>query len=195
MGNVESEARKKRIHKNIQAGLLATVALSGVVLVAAVAPGLPMALNKLPALQRAKLRYQYRTALGRLAALGYVTFEKREGESYARITDAGRKKLEFELEKKKLDLSKKRRWNGRWRVIIFDVPERRRKTRDRLRILMQRLGFVHLQDSVWVFPYDCEEFIALLKAELKIGSAVLYMVVEEIENDKHLREHFGLRAK
>jgi DNA-binding transcriptional regulator PaaX len=129
----------------------------------------------------------------RLAAQGFVTFEKREGKLYARITDAGHKKLEFELEKVKLDLSKKRRWNGRWRVVIFDVPERRRKIRDRLRILIQETGFVRLQDSVWFFPYDCEEFIALLKAELKIGSAVLYMVVEEIENDKHLREHFGLK--
>jgi len=193
MGDVESGAKKKRIRKNVQVGLLTAVALSGVVLVAAVAPGLPGILAKLPPLQRAKLRYQYRTALGRLATLGLVTFEKKDGKSYARITDAGRKKLKFELEKQKLDLSKKRRWNGRWRVVIFDVPERRRKTRDRLRILMQELGFVRLQDSVWVFPYDCEDFVALLKAELKIGSAVLYMVVEEIENDKHLREHFGLK--
>ena len=52
---------------------------------------------------------------------------------------------------------------------------------------------MRLQDSVWVFPYDCEDFIALLKAELKIGAAVLYMVVEHIENDKHLRSHFGLK--
>lgn len=193
MGHVESGARKKRIRRNVQAGLLAAVALSGVVLVAAVAPNLPMALEKLPSLRRAKLRYQYKTALGRLAALGYISFEKRAGKSYARITGAGREKLAFELEKKRLDLSKKRRWNGRWRVVIFDIPEWRRKIRDRLRILMQELGFVRLQDSVWVFPYDCEEFIALLKAELKIGSAVLYMVVEEIENDKHLREHFGLK--
>lgn len=193
MGNVEIGAQKKRQKAHIQQAILATVALSGVVLVAAVAPKLPTALSKLPSIKRAQLRARYRTALGRLAALGYVTFEKRDGKSYARITDAGRKKLVFELEKQKLDLSKKRRWNGRWRVIIFDVPERRRRTRDRLRVLMRELGFVRLQDSVWVFPYDCEDFIALLKAELKIGSAVLYMVVEEIENDTHLREHFGLK--
>jgi DNA-binding transcriptional regulator PaaX len=193
MGIVEIKAQKKRHKGYIQQAILATVALSGVVLIAAIAPGAPAALAKLPSMQRARLRTRYRTALGRLAAQGFVTFEKKDGKSYARITDSGSKKLEFELEKSKLDLSKKRRWNGRWRVIIFDVPERRRKTRDRLRILMQQLGFVRLQDSVWVFPYDCEEFIALLKAELKIGSAVLYMVVEEIENDKHLCEHFGLK--
>jgi len=193
MGIVEIGAQKKRRKGYIQQAILATAALAGVVLIAAIAPNTPVALAKLPSIKRAQLRARYRTALGRLAALGLITFEKRDGKAYARITDAGRKKLKFELEKNKLDLSKKRRWNGRWRVVIFDVPERRRRTRDRLRIFMQELGFVRLQDSVWVFPYDCEDFITLLKAELKIGSAVLYMVVEKIENDKHLREHFGLK--
>lgn len=193
MGIVETNAYIKRRKGYIQQAILMTVGIAGVVLVATIAPNAPAALAKLPSIKRAQLKARYRTALGRLAAQGYVEFEKRDGKPYARITDTGRKKLEFTLEKEKLDLSKKRRWNGRWRVIIFDVPERRRKTRDRLRFLMQELGFVRLQDSVWVFPYDCEEFITLLKAELKIGSAVLYMVVEEIENDKHLREHFNLK--
>ena len=190
---VEIEAKKKRVYRGVQQALLGTLAVSGVVLVAAAVPNLPVALAKLPAFKRARLRYQYKTVLGRLAAQGYVVFEKRGDKSYARITDAGRKVLAFELEKAKLKSTKKRRWNGRWRVVIFDVPERRRSTRDRLRDIMQELGFVRLQDSVWVFPYDCEDFIALLKSELKIGAAVLYMVVEHIENDKHLKAHFGLK--
>lgn len=193
MGIVEAEARKKRIYTNVQQTLLAAVALAGIVLVATTAPNLPMALDKLPAIKRAKLKYQYRTAFGRLAAQGHIVFEKRDGKQYARITEAGQKALAFEQEKAKLQNTKKKRWNGRWRVVIFDVPEKRRKTRDRLREVMERTGFVRLQDSVWVFPYDCEDFITLLKAELKIGAAVLYMVVEQIENDKHLRAHFGLK--
>ena len=193
MGIVEAEAKKKRIYTNVQQALLVTVALTGVALVATIAPAAPVALAKLPSFKRARLRYQYRTALGRLAALGYIVFEKRDGKSYARITESGRKVLSFEQEKAKLKNAKKKRWNRRWRVIIFDVPEKRRQTRDRLRNIMERTGFVRLQDSVWVFPYDCEDFIALLKAELKIGSAVLYMVGEHIENDKHLRAHFGLK--
>lgn len=193
MGIVETEAKRKHRNTNIQQTLLATVALAGVVLVAAIAPNAPSALAKLPGVRRAQLRYRYRTALGRLAAQGYIAFEKRDGKQYARITEEGSKVLAFEQEKAKLSNIKKKRWNGRWRVVIFDVPERRRQTRDRLRDIMKEVGFVHLQDSVWVFPYDCEDFITLLKTKLKIGAAILYMVVEHIENDKHLREHFGLK--
>lgn len=193
MGTIEAEAKKKRLYTNVRHTLLAAVALTGVVLVATIAPNAPAVLSKLPSFKRAKLRYQYKTALGRLAAQGHVVFEKRDGKQYARITESGRKILAFEQEKAKLSNAKKKRWNRRWRVVIFDVPEKRRQTRDRLRKIMERTGFARLQDSVWVFPYDCEDFIALLKAELKIGAAVLYMVVEHIENDKHLRAHFGLK--
>lgn len=57
---------------------------------------------------------------------------------------------------------------------------------------MRTLGFARLQDSVWVYPYDCEDVMALLKADLKLGAAMLYMVVEHIENDTHLRKQFSL---
>lgn len=190
---IEKEAQKKRRYTHVQQAALTAVALSGVVLVAAVMPNLPAALAKLPSIKRAQKRYQYKTALGRLAAQGLIKFEKRDGKSYARITPAGRKAFALENEKLKLKNARKGRWNRRWRVITFDVPERRRGTRDRLRKVMQEAGFARLQDSVWVFPYDCEDFMTLLKSELKIGAAVLYMVVEHIENDKHLRAHFGLK--
>ena len=193
MGIVETKARKKRRIGYIQLGILSAIAIAGVALIAATAPNLPSGLAKLPSIKRAQKRYQYRTAFGRLIAEGYITFEIRDGKKYARLTEAGKKTLAFEQAKINLKNPKKRRWNGRWRVIIFDIPERRRRIRDQLRHIMQDTGFVRLQDSVWVYPYDCEDFMTLLKAELKIGAAVLYMVVEEIENDKHLRTHFGFK--
>ena len=60
---------------------------------------------------------------------------------------------------------------------------------------MQEYGFIRLQDSVWVYPYDCEDLIALAKANFRIGFDVLYMIVERIERDTHLREHFALPAE
>lgn len=193
MGKIEIEAKKKRRRGYLKDALLASIAVTGVVLVTSIAPNALAQLRYLPAMKRAQIRYQAKTTLGRLAMLGFITFEKKNGKSYARITPAGRKELLLEQKKADIRDGKKRRWDKRWRVIIFDIQERRRKVRDRLRITMRDLGFAHLQDSVWVYPYDCEDLMALLKAKLKLGSAVLYMVVEHIENDKHLREHFGLK--
>ena len=90
--------------------------------------------------------------------------------------------------------TKKRKWDRRWRVVIFDIPERRKSVRASLRRFMGEYGFVRLQDSVWIYPYDCEDLIALSKANFRVGADVLYMIVERLERDKHLREHFKLPA-
>jgi DNA-binding transcriptional regulator PaaX len=76
--------------------------------------------------------------------------------------------------------------------VIFDIKEPHRATRDSLRRGLQAAGFEKLQDSVWVHPYPCEEFVALLKADMRVGKDVLYIVAEEIENEGALRRTFGL---
>lgn len=141
----------------------------------------------------AQLKYQINDALMRLARKGLVRFVERDGQRFARLTERGERQLKLEREKAALQLRKKKRWDKRWRVIIFDIPERRRRTRGLLRITMRECGFVRLQDSVWVYPHDCEELIVLLKADLKIGNALLYMVVEKVENDTWLKQRFSLK--
>jgi len=138
----------------------------------------------------ARFNYQVKTALGRLARRGLVTFEEKNGRRYTRITENGRKVLQ--LETQRAGHLGKKKWDRRWRVVIFDIPEKRKNVRVSLRRFMSEYGFVRLQDSVWVYPYDCEDLIALAKANFHIGADVLYMIVERIENDKHLREYFSL---
>jgi len=139
----------------------------------------------------ARFNYRAKTVLGRLVAKGLIRFEERGGKRYARLTETGKRILDLELLKDK-GMRKPKRWDNRWRVVIFDIPERRRKVRVSLRSFMERYGFVRLQDSVWVYPYDCEELIALAKAQFHLGVDVLYMIVERLENDMPLRKQFGL---
>jgi hypothetical protein len=55
------------------------------------------------------------------------------------------------------------------------------------------LGLVKLQHSVWVYPYECQEIIDLIKGNFDIVREVVYIVAEKIENDKWLKEKFRLR--
>jgi len=192
MGVVETEARKVRRTGQIQNAILTTLLVGGMIAIGA-APRLDL-LKLLGARKRNpyRLKYQINDTLLRLVRKGLVTFVEKDGRKFARLTPAGTKQLELEQQKAALRLQKNKRWDKRWRVIIFDIPERRRGVRGRLRAIMQECGFVRLQDSVWVYPHDCEELIVLLKAELKAGSSVLYMVVEKIENDLWLKNHFSL---
>lgn len=193
MGVVEKEAKKVRRLRAFQKAMLMAV-LAGVIVAIGAAPSPSLFLKYFRGYRKgARFNYQAKTALGRLKAKGLITFEERNGKCYARVTEAGEQMLEFESMREK-SAKKPKRWDGRWRVVLFDIPERRRGVRNRLRVFMQEYGFVRLQDSVWIYPYDCEDLIALAKANFRIGVDALYMIVEHLERDKHLREHFGLHA-
>lgn len=191
MGKIESGARKKRRNRDLQRAALLTVGMAGVIAVMAVAP------NTLQLLEttgiNAKLRYRAKTALGKLKHKGEIEFIERDGKKYARLTKRGEQTFALMSEKMGLEDAKPRRWDRRYRLIMFDIPERRKGVRDRLRQEMQGSGFLRIQDSAWLYPYDCEEYVALLKANLHIGKDVLYAVVEEIENDAWIRKHFKLQ--
>lgn len=190
MGKLEETSRKRKRRRDIQHAVLATIAVTGFVAFAAVAGNAIQLLDHLPN-EKYNLRYRAKTAAGRLVAKGYATWTERDGKKYLRLTPAGRKVLAFEQAKITLK-NQKKKWDGRWRMVVFDIPERRRAVRFRLRKIMGEIGFVRLQDSVWVYPHDCEDFIAMLKAELKIGKDVLYAIADTIEHDRDVRRHFSL---
>lgn len=191
MGMVEQGARRERRWGAFQKAMLAAVAIGGIVVVAATIPNAARLLKYFPGYKKgARFNYKTKSALGRLSEKGCVVFVEEGGKRYARITEKGERILQMEAEK--ATMAKKRRWDSRWRVVIFDIPERRKSVRVRLRRFMQEYGFLRLQDSVWIYPYDCEDLIALAKANFRVGYDVLYMIVERLEGDVYLRKHFAL---
>jgi DNA-binding transcriptional regulator PaaX len=190
MGKLEEASRKRKKKRDIQHAVLAAVAITGSIAVAAIAGNAIQLLKYLPN-EKYNLRFQTKSAAGRLVAKGYVVWTERDGKKFLRITPKGRNALALEQAKAAWS-NQKKKWDGRWRMVAFDIPERRRWVRFQLRAVMSEIGFVRLQDSIWVYPYDCEDFIALFKTELKIGKDVLYAIADTIEHDKGLRQHFNL---
>ncbi len=192
MGKLEEGARKRRKKENIQKALLAAVAVTGTLAVAMIAPSIFQMLPKIMGKKRYKLAFQARTAASRLAIKGLVRFVERNGKKRMEITEAGRRAISLERQKMAIVGKRSKRWDKRWRLVMFDIPQHRRRDRDHLRDMIRECGFLRLQDSVWVFPYDCEELVMLLKADMKIGKDVLYAIVETIENDGWIKKHFNL---
>ena len=85
---------------------------------------------------------------------------------------------------------RKQVWDGKWRIIIFDVPNRKTRMRDELRSGLVLYGFKQIQKSVWAFPYPCEDFIALVKSHLGVTQDVVYLETSTLENDKYLQREF-----
>ena len=191
MGKLEEDARRERRKGYLQDAVLATVAVAGILAVTMIAPNVLGLLGGFGS-RKKRLAEQSRYALTRLAGRGHVIFEERGGKRFARITAEGKKALAIQQARAELSAQKGRRWDKRYRVVIFDIPESKRHTRARLRSAMRVSGFLQIQQSVWLYPYDCEDLVALIKADLRIGKDVVYMIVEKIENDAWIRRRYSL---
>ena len=82
-------------------------------------------------------------------------------------------------------------WDGKWRILMFDIPESKRESRDSLTNKLRNLGFIQFQKSVWVYPYPCAEEIDFVTEYFSIAENVNLITVR-IENDKPLRKEFKL---
>src|SRR3989344_8216489 len=133
-----------------------------------------------------------RQALYRLEARGLLKRERSERGWRVSLTDVGEKFAEKLDAADRIKIKAPRKWDEKWRIVIFDIWERRRGVRDKLRRTLEKAGFKRVQDSVWVCPYDCEEFITFLRADLRLGEGILYLIAEGVENDAKLRKRFGL---
>ncbi|MFA5791648.1 MAG: CRISPR-associated endonuclease Cas2 [Candidatus Paceibacterota bacterium] len=193
MGILEREVKTKDKRKNIQKIILSTIFAVGALSIVAIAPNVLSVIKQLEGSRnrRKNLKYSINASFTRLKEKKLIEIIEINGKRVARITSKGESSLDF-LEKHNFKLKIPKKWDNRWRVVIFDIKESRSKTRFLLRKTLSQIGFVRLQNSVWLYPYDCEDLISLLKADFKIGKDVLYMIVEKLENDWYLRKAFNL---
>ncbi|MEK7066707.1 MAG: CRISPR-associated endonuclease Cas2 [Patescibacteria group bacterium] len=175
--------------------ILSVIGVVGIVALAAVAPNVVQLIAKLPGFKKGNgynKKYHVNKTVEALVKKGLLEKFKREGNVLIRLTSAGEKefsgaKLRDEIFQKQLS-----KWDGRWRLVIFDIKEEDKKLREKIRNELIQFGFERLQNSVWVTPHDCEDLIMLLKAEFSIGKDVLYVLADKIENDGWLKRKFGI---
>ena len=174
----------------IQTIVLRTLAVTGVISVALVAPKMTRLFKYLdrPKQERTRINARTKQALARLQEKNLITIENGSVELSVLGTQEVQKILASEYR-----IAEPAFWDGKWRIIIFDIKEKQRKRRDELRLLLEGAGFIKLQQSVWVHPYPCDEFIVLLKAHLSSkGDELFYFTAQGLQPDIVLRRHFKL---
>lgn len=122
-----------------------------------------------------------------------IKVEKINKQIYISLTEKGEKEAgKFQINKLKIKSPKK--WDKKWRIIIFDIPEVTRIKRDAFRGKLKEFGFYQLQKSVWVYPYPCRKEIDLLREFFNLIPKNLRLLeVKKIEEDKFLRKIFQIQ--
>lgn len=127
----------------------------------------------------------------RLVKQGVVKpFDRAQGASQLDLTSKGQRKLITNTIKSlKLEPGE---WDGMWRLVAFDIPEKHKVAREALRDLLKQLRFVKFQESLWLSPWDARDPIDFARNFYQIKPYVLYLETDEIENELRWRVRFKL---
>lgn len=133
----------------------------------------------------------YRNSLNHLSRRKLV--ERNKNGIYG-LTEQGEKEafLAYLNTESKTYKPQKQKWDRKWRVIFFDVPEKKRHHRDYLRSILKTVGFKEFQKSTWIYPYPVPKFIKDMLFEDNIKQYTRLITTYDIEYDKDLKRIFDL---
>jgi DNA-binding HxlR family transcriptional regulator len=117
--------------------------------------------------------------------------EKENGMVEIVLTEKGRKMvLKFDIDNMKIQ--KPFKWDKKWRVVFFDIPEKRRSERNILRDKLKELGFREIQKSVFVHPFPCLDEINFITEYFRLRNLVRYGEMINISNEEEFKLKFKL---
>lgn len=174
--------------------ILKYLLLTGAVAIAASSPYFVLNLMKNISKERyrAKYRRKFVYAFNYLKKKGLIEIERENHDVYIALTKEGRKRAgKYQIDD--LKIGKPKKWDKKWRVVIFDVPAVSRLIRDIFRKKLKEFGFYPLQKSIWVCPYPCKEEIKLLRDFLGLTNRQIQVLeVVKLEEDQFIRKNFNL---
>lgn len=132
-----------------------------------------------------------RRVLYNLEKKNLVSLKRVDEDLLVTFNDEG-KKLLVKYKFDDLTIPKPEVWDRSWRIVIFDIPEKRKKAREVLREKLESLGFNQLQKSVFVYPYECQKEIDLVAKIYEIEPYVFFIRANYIDSERLVKAKFDL---
>jgi DNA-binding transcriptional regulator PaaX len=138
----------------------------------------------MPEYQRLKKKQLY----DKLYYLNQQKYLRKIGEKYL-LTDKAKKVIKMrDIEgvlKRKIG-----KWDKKWRIVIFDIPEIFKAKRNLLREFLGRLSFIKIQKSVWLSPYDLLGEVEELAREENLLNFILLIETKKISKYQQFEKEF-----
>ncbi len=167
--------------------------VAGIITIAASSPYFSMRVIKAVSRKNTAVKRQKaKNALAYLRRKRLVEIRKSGHDIEVRLTKEGRKHAgKYQIDD--LSIPRPKKWDGKWRFVIFDIPKASDFVRDVFRRKLKEFGFCALQKSIWVYPFPCQEEISLLREFLGADKKQIQLLeVSKAESDTFLREAFHL---
>ena len=127
-----------------------------------------------------------------LGQRGLINFEKKGKQLYVSLTKEGKRKAgKYNIDN--LEIKKPKKWDEKWRILIFDIEDRHKIKREALRGKLKQLGFYKLQKSVWVCPYSFQREVEILRDFFSLNYGEMRVITSnEVEYDEEMRSFFSV---
>lgn len=181
--------------KEILKGIAATTAVVGLTVGLAVMPGMGRVVKELLDLyQKAnrKQKFKIRKTFADLRKARLIDeIELPDGSTRLVLSEKGNKQiLKFNFED--LRMPKSGKWDGKWRFVIFDLPERYKRERDLFRYKLKTMGFYQVNRSVWLNAHPCKREIDFVSEYLRISAYVRVIEALDFDGREELEDFFGV---
>lgn len=131
-------------------------------------------------------RYRITRIIKNLKNKKLLDIYEKEGEERIEITEKGKKRIvRYKIDELKLNRPKK--WDRHWRIIMFDIPEKFKKSRDALSKKMKDMEIYPMQKSVYVCPFDCKDEIDFVSEIFGVRRFVHYVIANDLGEGGELK--------
>lgn len=127
----------------------------------------------------------------RMKNRGWIIEAEKQGKKFLKLTKKGKLNALYGR-LGKISNQPKQPWDGKWRMALFDIPEKGRRERSSIRSILKLTGFYQLQKSVYIYPYELPgEMIVYLKTSGLLPFIRLARI-DKIDDADNLKKHFKL---
>lgn len=164
--------------------VLKVIAIGGILLGSAAVPTLPIAVGAAMKIWKNVNKKDLGRIIKRLEKQEMISIREIDRKIAIEITEKGKRRL-LEYDFEKIELKTKRR-DGKWHLVIFDIPEEKKNARDVFRRKLLEMGLIKLQESVFASAYPCKNEIDFLCHFLELSDYVTIAMVDKIERGEQL---------
>ena len=181
-----------KMNKDFSRKILGYLIIAGMISVAATSPFFLTRLAK-EIFKESKYKHKndypkFRSAFYYLKKKGLIKIQESKFDIKIIPTEKGVRAIKkYQILSLKIDEPKK--WDGKIRIVAFDIPNKQRIKRNAFRYKLKELGFYSSQKSVWLHPFNCEKQVQILKDFFGLDDKQVYFFTAEKIGDQKLLEN------
>lgn len=181
--------RAKEVGFAMAKTILVLAAIGGILTVAVVAPNIFAAIGKITGRRGFFNQRQFREAVSSLKKKNLITVGTQTGGITVIPTSKGMERV-LVISYKRLKIRPQKKWDGVWRIVTFDIPNRHKWGREAFRDKLKNMGFYPLQESVFISPYPCQQEIESLASIFFLKNYIRFIEAHRLDDDSDVREYF-----